>query len=52
PVLENTSSEESNNEIYKKPMYKKTKLSHKSGSKKQSWVWNYFKSENVIETSE
>ncbi|CAG8812985.1 30559_t:CDS:2, partial [Gigaspora margarita] len=32
PVLENTSSEESNNEIFEKPTYKKTKLSHK-GSK-------------------
>ncbi|RIB08817.1 hypothetical protein C2G38_2210620 [Gigaspora rosea] len=32
PVLENTSSEKSNNEIFEKPTYKKTKLSHK-GSK-------------------
>ncbi|RIB15730.1 hypothetical protein C2G38_2143442 [Gigaspora rosea] len=52
PVLENTSSEESNNEIFEKPTYKKTKLSHKGGSKKRSWVWNYFESEKVIETLE
>ncbi|CAG8831163.1 41457_t:CDS:1, partial [Gigaspora margarita] len=35
-VLENTSSEESNNEIFKKPMYKKTKLSYKGGSKNEA----------------
>ncbi|CAG8560124.1 1091_t:CDS:2 [Cetraspora pellucida] len=45
-----STSAKSDNDAPNVPIIKKTKLSRKSGSKRQSWVWKYFVEKKIIET--
>ncbi|CAG8733903.1 20574_t:CDS:1, partial [Dentiscutata erythropus] len=45
-----STSTRSDIEIHNNPTSKKTKFGRKGGSKKRSWVWEYFKEKKVIET--
>ncbi|CAG8765904.1 39639_t:CDS:2, partial [Gigaspora margarita] len=51
PISRNTCASEKSNNGIPKLIYKKTKVKHRSGSKKRSWVWRYFELKKVIEKS-
>ncbi|CAG8456657.1 7011_t:CDS:2, partial [Cetraspora pellucida] len=50
PTSEISTSAKSNIEIYDNPTSKKAKFGRKGGSKKRSWVCNYFEEKKVIKT--